>query len=163
MIAFILAAANVEIELIASCAAVAMTAVILLIGWLTRTLAVVWLAIGLGLLWSLAIAAVLAYRSDGGKELEMIAIVLFRLVAGVEAILIAVAIWASVKLWRRRPVAPAAPQEPARLPQQPTYDHDWILSLLQSRIAKSGERIAMPGSGGATSPPANVSSADRKS
>ena len=132
-----------EFEYFASLAAIAMTGVILLVGWFTRTLAVVWLALTLGLIWSVVIGIAVAYQIDGGSELEMMDIVMFRLLAGVQAILMGVTIWISIKLWRRRPIVTPSASSPFQPPQPPAYDHDWILSLLQSHLSKSDERLAI--------------------
>lgn len=137
--------ATFDFEFAASIAAITLTGVILLIGWLTRTLAVVWLSVALGVLWSLAIAVGIAYRLDGGKTLEQLDIVVFRLLAAMEVVLWGVAVWISIKLWQRRLSAPSQVENPVPPSPEPGYDRDWLLSLLQSRVADSSERVAKTG------------------
>lgn len=134
--------ATFEFEFAAGIATIAITGIILLVGWLTRTPAVAWLSIALGLFWSLAIGVFVAYRIDSGEELEGLDIAALRLVAGVEAILMFISVWVLIRLRKQRPVVSSAVPTVAHQPMQPEYDRNWLLSLLQSRVAESCERVA---------------------
>lgn len=123
---------------------IVMIGVVLLAGWLTRTRAVIALAILLVGLNSLVLGAWLSYRIDGLEEPGPLEVSVLRLLASVAAGLLILAIWA---LWKLpRPVPPEETLRPdgTSAPPAERYDRVWLLSLLQSRADRSMEKIATP-------------------
>ncbi|MGC1276291.1 MAG: hypothetical protein WBC44_21520 [Planctomycetaceae bacterium] len=144
MPAYLLAEVDLTFDFFACAFVLGMIAVVLLTGWLTRTTAVVWVAVFLLCLAGVVLGIWLAYRFDGLEEPVTPGFAVLRLIAGAAAILLVVAIWALVKMVRRyaavRPVATSIVAPPK--PPEERYDRDWMLSLLQKRTASSKEEVA---------------------
>lgn len=144
MPAFLLAEVDLTFDFFACALVLGMIAVVLLVGWFTRTTAVVWVAVFLLCLAGAVLGIWLAYRFDGLEDPITPGIAVLRLIAGAAVVLLVVAVWALVKLMRRgiavRPtdtsiVVPSKPLEEQ-------YDREWLLSLLQKRRTPAQVEVA---------------------
>lgn len=159
------AAADLTFDFIACAFVAGLIAVVLLTGWITRTAAVIWVAILLVVLATLIGGLWIAYRFealDGPTDYETTTV---RLIAGVFASLIVGAVWALFRMPRdarlRMQDHVTPPDEGSTAtPQVSSYDHDWLLSLLQQRVAASKEKIAIS-SDPETDPPSAPASNER--
>lgn len=137
------AEADLAYDFFACAFAVAIVGVVLLTGWLTRTTAVVWVAILLLGLGTAVLGTWLAYRFDALDGPITLELTVLRLIGGAAAVLLVLAIWALFKLPRPVSSAPADSSQASQTLPVKEYDRAWLLSLLQQRVEGSMEKVAM--------------------
>lgn len=126
-------------------AVLAISLVVLLIAWMTRTAAVAAIAVGLSLVGGAVLAVAGFYVADTAGPLDLLDVVLMRMFSIAYAGLLVIGVLVSLRCWQaeRRRLVTLSPKSGGPPVSVEAYNQRWVLSLLQQNARRNAEKVAM--------------------